>query len=78
MSTEAKAVSQTEHWRELYKAAMVELLPWKVHLLIDNARKAIAQRKLELRESESVRPEELRKMSDALDALKHWEEFNKS
>ena len=70
-------MTEPENWRQLYRAAMVEVIPEKIHKLINVARRAIIRRHMEMRLSGSINSEELRAMGEALNALNHWEDFNR-
>ena len=57
-------------WRELYRAALVELQPEELRQRIADAEKAIQQRIAELRRNDSDPGEELRELDDALRGLR--------
>jgi hypothetical protein len=58
------------NWRDLYRAAMLELRPEQLQHRIDDAEKAIQQRIAELGQDDSNSMEELRALDDALRGLR--------
>ena len=62
-----------DNWKELYRAAMLELDPEKVQERIDAARGLL----LILEQDESRSLEERMEIVDAFSALKFWERFNR-
>jgi hypothetical protein len=60
-------------WKELYRAAMLELEPEKIQERIDAARELL----LTLEQDPSRSLEERMEIIDALSALKFWERFNR-
>jgi hypothetical protein len=56
-------------WRELYRAALLELRPQELRTRIDDAERAIRQRMVELRHVDSSSEEETRALDDALRGL---------
>ena len=71
------ATGNSEHWRTLYKAAMLELGPERAKERAETARAAMLKRKLELRQHRDKGLEERHEIADALANLKSWEEFNR-
>jgi hypothetical protein len=57
-------------WRELYKAALLEVQHEELRRRIDAAEKAIYQRSEELKQNGSHSGEEQREMGDAIRALR--------
>jgi hypothetical protein len=57
-------------WRELYRAALLEVEREELRRRIDEAEKAIDQRSDELKRSGSQSGEEQREMADAIRALR--------
>ena len=57
-------------WREVYRAALLELQPEEMQRRIDAAEKAISQRSEELKQSDNESIEEQQAMADALRALR--------
>jgi hypothetical protein len=63
-------MSANIEWQELYRAALLELCPEELRRRIDAAEKAIQQRILELRQSESSSAQESQALEDALRGLR--------
>jgi ATP/maltotriose-dependent transcriptional regulator MalT len=57
-------------WREIYRAALLEVQPEEMRQRIDAAEKAIFQRSEELKQTGSASGEEQQAMADALRALR--------
>ncbi len=57
-------------WREVYRAALLEIQPEELRRRIDAAEKAIFQRSEELKQTDSASGEEQQAMTDALRTLR--------
>lgn len=63
-------MTQNRTWRELYRAAILELQPEELGPRIAAAEKVIQQRILELKQNDSSSAEEMRDLEDARRGLR--------
>jgi hypothetical protein len=70
MESWCDTVSMEISWRDLYRAALLELSPERLQERIEVAEKAIQRRRIELRQDDSGSDGESRELNDALRGLR--------
>jgi hypothetical protein len=66
----------SQHWRDMYRAAMLESDPTKISERVVSAAEAMIQRQTELQGNRSKSIEERWEIEEAMLALKYWQNFN--